>query len=183
MIDLEKVVDVHFVDNNYTLLELTYENENQEAVSMTVDITDEENPEVKEILETFTMEQLIQKTYDYDKAQSTSFKRAVMQIAREEGQLDALTDYADTSVEKRTPEQISFILKFFLNYIFGEELPEPLNKETLFSLKLEVFENEVIKKSSKSKTKSLIRKAQTPFEVMKYVIEIIDHENNKKNTT
>ena len=183
MIDLEKVVDVHFVDNNYTLLELTYENENQEAVSMTVNVTDEENPEVKEILETFTMEQLIQKTYDYDKAQSTSFKRAVIQIAQEQGQLDALADYADVSVEKRTPEQISFILKFFLNYVFGEELPDPLNKEILFSLKLEIFENEIIKKSSKSKTKSLIRKAQTPFEVMKYVIEIIDHENNKKNTT
>ena len=124
---------------------------------MTVNITDEENPEVKQIMEMFTMEQLIQKTYDYDKAQSTSFKRAVIQIAQEQGQLDALADYADVSVDKRTPEQISFILKFFLNYVFGEELPDPLNKEILFSLKLEIFENETIKKSSKSKTKSLIR--------------------------
>ena len=183
MIDLEDIIDVHFVDNEYTLLEILYENENQETVSMTVNVTDEENPEVKQIMEMFTMEQLIQKTYDYDKSQSTSFKRAVMQIAKEEGQLEGLTDYAEANIADKTPEQISFIIKFFLSYIFGEELPEQLNKETLFSLKLEVFENEVIKKSSKSKTKSLIRKAQTPFEVMKYVIEIIDHENNKKNTT
>ena len=183
MIDLENIIDVHFVDNNYTLLELLYENENQELVSMTINITDEEDPDVKKILEKFTIEQLIQKTYDYDKSQSTSFKRAVMQIAREEGQLEGLADYGDVNIAEKSPEQISAIIKFFLSYIFGEELPDPLNKETLFSLKLEVFENEIIKKSSKTKAKSLLRKAQTPFEVMKYVIEIIDHENNKKNTT
>ena len=125
---------------------------------MTVNITDEENPDVKKILETFSVEQLIQKTTIMTSPQSPLLLKRANANSKEDGQLDALTDYAEIPVEKRTPEQISFILKFFLNYIFGEELPEPLNKETLFSLKLEVFENEVIKKSSKSKTKSLIRK-------------------------
>ncbi len=183
MIDLKNIVDIHFIDNDYTLLEVLYANEENEAVSMTVDITEEENPEVKQILEMYTMDKLIQKSYDYDKAESNSWKKAVMQIAREAGQLEGLTDYADVKISEKTPEEISFIIKFFLSYLLGEELPEQLTKETLFSLKLEIFENEIVRKSTKSKTKSLIRKAQTPFEVMKYVIEIIDHENNKKNTS
>ena len=50
----------------------------------------------------------------------------------------------------------------------------------MFSLKLEIFQNELIKKSDKSETKSLIRKGhQNPFEVMKYAVEIIDHEMSK----
>ena len=49
----------------------------------------------------------------------------------------------------------------------------------MFSLKLEIFQNELIKKSDKSETKSLIRKAQNPFEVMKYAVEIIDYEMSK----
>jgi len=106
-----------------------------------------------------------------------------MQIAREQGQLEGLTDYVDAKISEKTPEQISFIIKFFLSYMLGEELPPQLSKETLFSLKLEVFENEIVKNSSQSKLKSLIRKAQTPLEVVKYVIEIIEHENNKKNSS
>ena len=52
----------------------------------------------------------------------------------------------------------------------------------LFSLKLELFEYDVIKKSDNAKYKSLIRKAQSSYEIMKYAIEIIEYENNKKNT-
>ena len=183
MIDLDTIVDVHFVDNDYTILEILFQNENDETESMTLNITDEENPEVKEILENFTLDQLIQKSYDYDKKQSKTFKDAVLQIAREQGQLEGLTDYVDAKISEKTPEQISFIIKFFLSYMLGEELPPQLSKEILFSFKLEVFENEIVKNSSQSKLKSLIRKAQTPFEVVKYVIEIVDHENNKKNSS
>jgi len=53
----------------------------------------------------------------------------------------------------------------------------------LFALKLELFEYDVIKKSDNAKYKSLIRKAQSPYEIMKYAIEIIEYENNKKNTS
>ena len=51
MIDLDTIVDVHFVDNDYTILEILFQNENDETESMTLNITDEENPEVKAILE------------------------------------------------------------------------------------------------------------------------------------
>ena len=59
-------------------------------------------------------------------------KRAVMQIAREEGQLDALTDYVDMSVSKRTPEQISFILKFFLIIFWEKNFQNHLIKKPCF---------------------------------------------------
>ena len=62
-------------------------------------------------------------------------------------------------------------------------LTKKKNKDLLFTLKLEIFEYDVIKNSDYSKYKSLIRKAQTPYEIMKYVIEIIEYENNKKNTS
>ena len=179
MIDLEKIMDVHFIGNDYTLLEIMYEDEANQKVTMTIDITDEENPDVKEILETFTIGELIQKTYEHDKAQSKAFKRAIMQIAKEEGEVEGLTDYEDVKLSEKTPEQISFIIKFFLTYILGEELPKEKKRECLFSLKLEIFQNELIKKSDKSETKSLIRKAQNPFEVMKYAVEIIDYEMSK----
>ena len=50
----------------------------------------------------------------------------------------------------------------------------------LFALKLELFEYDVIKKSDNAKYKSLIRKAQSPYEIMKYAIEIIEYENKRK---
>ena len=53
----------------------------------------------------------------------------------------------------------------------------------LFALKLELFEYDVIKKSDNAKYKSLIRNTQSPYEIMKYAIEIIEYENQKKNTT
>ena len=50
----------------------------------------------------------------------------------------------------------------------------------LFALKLELFEYDTIKKSDNSKYKSLIRKAQSLYEVLKYC-EIIEYENQNKD--
>ena len=60
---------------------------------------------------------------------------------------------------------------------------EGITRNLLFALKLELFEYETIKKSDNSKYKSLIRKAQSPYEVLKYAVEIIEYENQKKDTS
>jgi len=78
---------------------------------------------------------------------------------------------------------VAVILKFFLSYFIEGKFDKEKDKELLFALKLELFEYDTIKKSDNSKYKSLIRKAQSPYEVLKYAVEIIEYENQKKDTS
>ena len=78
---------------------------------------------------------------------------------------------------------MAVILKFFLSYFIEGKFDKEKDKELLFALKLELFEYDTIKKSDNSKYKSLIRKSQSPYEVLKYAVEIIEYENKKSNTS
>ena len=55
-----------------------------------------------------------------------------MQIAKEEGEVEGLIDYEDVKLSEKTPEQISFIIKFFLTYILGEELQKKRKENVCF---------------------------------------------------
>jgi len=54
-----------------------------------------------------------------------------------------------------------------LNIIFEFDHENEKHKDTLFKLKLKMFEQEVVKKSKKRTSKTDIRKAETPLEAIK----------------
>ena len=51
-----------------------------------------------------------------------------------------------------------------------------MKQETLFNIKLEAFEIEIVKNSKNKELKKLIRKAKTPLEVQAYTTILIQKE-------
>jgi hypothetical protein len=174
-------ITAYYVDNDRKMIEVQCSNDDSSQIIPYVIEQDENHPYFQALMKFISVDELLNITHDRKKIERKHYERQVLKIARKEGLIFDAKDYLN-KVQKSS-EQISIILKFFLSYFFNDKFDKEKNKDLLFALKLEIFEYDVIKNSDYSKYKSLIRKAQTPYEIMKYVIEIIEYENNKKNTS
>ena len=182
----EEYLKDHFVTAFYTdderrMIEVHCRNNDKTQVIPYHIEHDEGHPYFQALMKYISVDELLNITHDRKKVERRHYERQVVKIARKEGLIFDAKDYLNTV--QKSPEQISVILKFFLSYFFEGKFDKDKDKDLLFALKLELFEYDVIKKSDNSKYKSLIRKAQSPYEIMKYAIEIIEYENQKKNTS
>jgi hypothetical protein len=76
---------------------------------------------------------------------------------------DAFNDYAQTmELSFETPEERQADLSLIFD--FDPEIPE--QKEALFKLKLQMFEQDIVKNSKSKVQKTTIRKASTPIEAI-----------------
>ena len=182
----EEYLKNHFITAFYTdddrkMIEIHCSNDDKTQVLPYHIEHDENHPYFQTLLKFVSVNDLLDITHDRKKIERKNYERQVVKIARKEGLIYDAKDYFKQAT--KSPEQIAVLLKFFLSYFFEGKFNKDKDKDLLFSLKLELFEYDVIKKSDNNKFKSLIRKAQTPYEIMKYVIEIIEYENNKKKTS
>ncbi len=174
-------ITAFYVDNERKNIEIHCRSEDGSQVIPTVIEHDPTHPYFQALMKTVSEEELLDITHDRKKIERRHYERQVVKIARKEGLIFDAKDYLDTV--QKSPEQISIILKFFLSYFFEGKFDKDKDKDLLFALKLELFEYDIIKKSDNSKYKSLIRKAQSPYEIIKYAIEIIEYENKKNDTS
>ena len=174
-------ITAYYVDNDRKMIEIQCRNDDDTKIIPYVIEHDPAHPNFQTLLKFVSEEELLNITHDRKKIERKQYERQVIKIARKEGLVFDAKDYFNHAT--KSPEQISMLLKFFLSYFFEGKFNKDKDKDLLFSLKLELFEYDVIKKSDNNKFKSLIRKAQTPYEIMKYAIEIIEYENNKKNSS
>ena len=174
-------ITAFYIDNDRRMIEIHCTDEDGTKVIPTIIEQDPNHPYFQALMKFVSEEELLNITHDRKKVERRHFERQVIKIARKEGLIFDAKDYLNTV--QKSPEQISVILKFFLSYFFEGKFDKDKDKDLLFALKLELFEYDVIKKSDNAKYKSLIRKAQSPYEIMKYAIEIIEYENKKKNTS
>ena len=174
-------ITAFYTDNDRRMIEVQCSNDDNSQIIPYHIEQDENHPYFQALMKFISVDELLNITHDRKKIERKHYERQVLKIARKEGLIFDAKDYLN-KVQKSS-EQISIILKFFLSYFFNDKFDKEKNKDLLFALKLEIFEYDVIKNSDYSKYKSLIRKAQTPYEIMKYVIEIIEYENNKKKTS
>lgn len=174
-------ITAFYVDNERKNIEIHCRSEDGTQVIPTVIEHDPTHPYFQALIKIVSETELLDITHDRKKIERKHYERQVVKIARKEGLIYDAKDYFKQAT--KSPEQIAILLKFFLSYFFEGKFNKDKDKDLLFSLKLELFEYDVIKKSDNNKFKSLIRKAQTPYEIMKYAIEIIEYENNKKSTS
>ena len=75
---------------------------------------------------------------------------------------DAFNDYAEQNLKSDVPEE----RQSDLNIIFDFDPENSEHKEGLFKLKLQMFEQDIVKNSKSKVAKAAIRKAPTPIEAI-----------------
>jgi len=123
------------------------------------------------LLNHYTLDDLMEMTYNYNKDAATSFKQRVLNIARKDGTLANSADMLNEDFVKK-----------FIDIIFKEDMPEKDEKEIIFKAKLQIFELDLVRNSKKRTIKSKIRKARSLLEVLAALHELKVAEESKANT-
>ena len=166
-INRENFYTAYFIDNDRTTIEVLLKEPNfgtgKVEVRPHIIEYDEEHPTCKELLEICDLEQLHENTWQQKKQEREDFVIQVKNIAESEGLYKKLTEKVDENLYEH-------IIKFLTT-----KDEEQLDK--LFSWKIYLFENEIVKNSKNEKLKSAIRKSKSPAEALKYFISIWEENN------
>lgn len=148
----EHFITAYFVDNERTQITIlsTDEETSKKVIETTIEY-DMEHPWCQALFKIIDLDGLHETTYRKNQSERKSFEEMVLRIAKKEG-LIVETNKADS--------------KFFnmmINSIFNHKEDD---KESLFALKIALFELDFIKESKDKEKKAAIRKAQTPIDVL-----------------
>lgn len=148
----EHFITAYFVDNERTQITIlsTDEETSKKVIETTIEY-DMEHPWCQALFKIIDLDGLHETTYQKNQSERKSFEEMVLRIAKKEG-LIVETNKADS--------------KFFnmmINSIFNHKEDD---KESLFALKIALFELDFIKDSKDKEKKAELRKAQTPIEVL-----------------
>ena len=126
---------------------------------------DENDDQFKALLEHYTMDDIMEMTYSYNKNAEKAFEEQVMAIAQKGGMLATIDVdiVADEYVNK-------FIDVMFVN----NELADKELKELLFKTKLRLFELDIVKNSKNRELKGQLRKSTTLLEIFKCMHDITE---------
>lgn len=151
-----KFVDAKFVDANRETIQIIWEDNDQEVEEIIP--ADETNHRYQELLKHTTLDDLHFNTHEWIKEQKRMYRAAVKHIAAEDG---LIFDSKD-------------IQKLGMNYALSNVEPETdTDKERLFKLKLELFENDFVKSSQNKELKSTLRKSTSPIDALQAAIDIV----------
>lgn len=163
MIDLPKdykFVDAYFTNNDKTIVEVIWHDENQELHVEVIEAKDGDKA-WERLLEYIAIDDLHEATYKYIKRSEENYKREVMTIAKEQGMILNL-ETLNTGFCKK-----------LLDTIFIKDENEKTAKESLFAFKLALFEFDAIKNSTDREAKANIRKAVNIIDALEVAIQII----------
>jgi hypothetical protein len=152
----ENFITARYIDNEKKNVEILYK-DGDKNISHIIE-HDTEHPDWQELMLITTVEDLHANTHSYIKASQKDFRKMVMQIAKEDGLVKEVVAELSTKFYDE-------IFEFFFNY-------DDKQKEMLFNFKLFIFEKEFVKNSTDTETKAVMRKAQSPIEVMNAVMKL-----------
>lgn len=155
-----KFLTARFSNNARTTVEVLWEDEEQNQVATYHEAIDGDAA-WEEIKENISIDAIHENTYNYIKASQETYKQQILAYAKQDGLLYDIKG-TDTSV-----------YKVLIEKLFEPFDPEA-NKEDLFLVKLQIFEQDAIKKSKDRKKKADLRKAKTIAEAIKYAIMILE---------
>lgn len=145
-------INAYFVDNERTQIAiLSTDPEEGKKVIETIIEYDMEHPFCQALFTQVDLDGLHEATYQRNQHERKMFEEMVLRIARKDG-IIVETNKADS--------------KFFnmmIDSIFNHKEDD---KESLFALKIALFELDFIKDSKDKDKKAEMRKAQTPIEVL-----------------
>jgi len=127
---------------------------------------DEENEQFQYLLKEFSYDSIDECTRDRNEATRTEFRDAFHRYATENN----LYGHGDDGTN-RAPEPEAMVAPAeetmpSVDIMFEYDEEDEVQKESLFKMKLKMFEQDVIQKSKAKVKKAAIRKAKTPLEAL-----------------
>ena len=169
-INKDNFFTAHLLNNERTIIEVMLREPDMKEGEITVTPMiieyDENHPDCQALLKLCPLDELHENTWQKKKEEREDFVRQVKKIAESEGLYNQFED----KVDERLYEHI-------INFLTNDS-PEFIDK--LFSWKIFLFEQDIVKNYKDEKVKSDIRKSKTPMEALKLYIKI--WEENKKST-
>ncbi len=155
----------HFSNNERTIVESYWITPDGKETRVEHIEAKEGDPNWENLLTHIDIDTLHEATFKHIKDQNKAFEETVMKIAKDQG--------ITTSIEEIPNLEL---LMWFCKLLF-ESTDEEQNKETLFNLKLKLFEMDFIKNCKQRKLKSDLRKSENIIQVMKTAITIFEENN------
>jgi len=151
-----KIIDAYYFDEEYTQIEVIYDDtENKKVVSYVIEV-DPEHPDYKDLIAEWDEDKLAEATAEYKRQQAAAFAEAIRV---------SVNEVLDQSKDKLAAieEEIEVRKKEISGTIYDSILENNEDKDTLFAFKVWALKLDAIKESSNT-TKSKIRKAKSIIE-------------------
>ena len=150
-----KIIEAYYANSENDTVEVIYK-ENDKAVVFYVPV-DHENQLYKDLIKEYDSELISQSTLNRNKLYAKQIKDLVF------AQKTALVNQKHkTNIED------------FVNILIDFNSDNKEHLDVMFQLKVRIFEQDTIKKSSNKKLKSKIRTSKTPLEILYYYKELMN---------
>ena len=148
------IIVAHFIDEEATAIRISSNNEDGEILQDVVQV-DPQSPMYQDLMKLTTLEKIDEDTIEDTKLRVEEWKH--------------YEAFRESLTGDPTPAPILFVddTAWGLDNLL-DTVTTNFTKEDLFTLKLQIFESEVVKNSKDRETRSLIRKAKTPLEVLSH---------------
>lgn len=148
-----KIIEAYYTDANNTTIEVIYK-EGEKAINHYLS-TDMSHPDFKDLIKEYPVTKIADTTISRNKEAYKQLNRVVEAKLKQK-------------VEDKPMQNFDSVMEFVINY-------DPKKQaEQLFSLKLKIFEKDVVKDSNDNDTKTVIRQAKTPLDVLLAYREILE---------
>ena len=148
-----KIIEAYYTDANNTTIEVIYK-EGEKAINHYLS-TDMSHPDFKDLIREYPVTKIADTTISRNKEAYRQLNRVVEAKLKQK-------------IEDKPMQNFDSVMEFVVNY-------DPKKQaEQLFSLKLKIFEKDVVKDSNDNDTKTVIRQAKTPLDVLLAYREILE---------
>lgn len=153
MMENGKYIVAYYASGKKDLIIADWEYDDGEMESVLIDV-DLSNPLYRQLLETFTIDQISNTTNEKNKWEAEQFKLMVKEISEEYGLL--IDPDAEDKFKNNT---------FTVDHIFNPPTGTD-GDDMLFNIKLNIFDMEAVNNSEDTDLKKQLREATTPLEAL-----------------
>ena len=153
------IIVAHFIDEEATAIRVSSNNEDGEILQDVVQV-DPQSPMYQDLMKLTTLEKIDEDTIEDTKQRIEEWKQF-------EAFRESLT--GDPEPAPILVDDTAWGLDNLLDTVTTN-----FTKEDLFTLKLQIFESEVVKNSKDREMRSLIRKASTPLEALSHYYKMLE---------
>ena len=174
-------IDAVFTSPERDTIEVIWGNPDNEEMYQEYVQVDPENKAYLEVLELgkINFDDIIDATAERNRQARRDFELSAIRIGQEEGWIPK--EHTSEKVSKQGGLKIQTekdirekIYADISDMIFSAEVPKDRKvKEFMFMTKLQLFEQQKVKDSKDTKTKSALRKAKTPLEMMELAVKLM----------
>jgi len=159
MVENHKFITAYFTNNERTVVESLWSNDELGTIRTFELTAEEDNPHWIELLKHITIDELHERTYKFIRERNRDYEEEIIRIAKERGLIYDIND-----IDSQLYEVLAKIL-------FKEYNPKK-DKEKLFMFKLQIFELDFVKQCTDNVLKRNLRKAENFIDAISVTIEI-----------